>query len=72
MRLFFLLSLITAAGLHAETGRSAWLRYAELRGDMDGVKRVVRDGAERARSIARPVMAEVRRALGLYVGQNGS
>jgi len=42
-------------------------RYAELRADMDTVKRVVRDGAEHARSIARPVMAEVRAALGLYV-----
>jgi len=43
-------------------------RYAELRRDVDGVKRVVAEGAERARSIASGVMSEVRDALGLYIG----
>ena len=43
-------------------------RYAELAADMTKVERVVADGAERARGIASGVMAEVRDALGLYVG----
>jgi tryptophanyl-tRNA synthetase len=42
-------------------------RYAELRSDMGRVRRVVAEGAEHARGIARGVMAEVRDALGLYV-----
>ena len=43
-------------------------RYAELRSDMGRVKRVLADGAERARDIAKGVMGEVRDALGLYCG----
>jgi tryptophanyl-tRNA synthetase len=43
-------------------------RYAELQSDRGRVERVVKEGAERAREIARPVMAEVKDALGLYVG----
>jgi len=43
-------------------------RYAELKADMAQVEKVVADGAEHARSIARDVMTEVREALGLYVG----
>ncbi len=43
-------------------------RYAELKGDMGTVKRVIADGADRVRGIASGVMAEVRNALGLYVG----
>ena len=42
-------------------------RYARLKADMDGVKRVVADGAAHAREIASDVMTEVREALGLYV-----
>ncbi len=42
-------------------------RYAELKADMGRVKRVIADGAERASSVAKGVMAEVREALGLYV-----
>ena len=43
-------------------------RYAELKADTDRVRRVAAEGAERARGIAVGVMAEVRDALGLYVG----
>jgi len=43
-------------------------RYAELQADPEGVRRVVREGAERAQGIATQVMAEVKEALGLYVG----
>jgi len=43
-------------------------RYAELAADMTKVERVIADGAEHARGIASGVMAEVRDALGLYVG----
>jgi tryptophanyl-tRNA synthetase len=40
-------------------------RYAELRPDEDGLERVLADGAERARAIAEPVMAEARVAMGI-------
>jgi len=42
-------------------------RYARLKADTGGVKRVVADGAAHAREIASGVMTEVREALGLYV-----
>jgi tryptophanyl-tRNA synthetase len=42
-------------------------RYAELTSDMDYVKQVVAAGAERASTIAKETMAEVRSTLGLYV-----
>jgi len=42
-------------------------RYARLKADTGGVKRVVSDGAAHAREIASGVMTEVREALGLYV-----
>jgi tryptophanyl-tRNA synthetase len=40
-------------------------RYAELRPDEEGLERVLAAGAERARSIARPVIAEARAAMGI-------
>ena len=40
-------------------------RYAELRADEDGLERSLRAGAERAREIAGPTMAEVHSAMGL-------
>ncbi len=40
-------------------------RYAELRRDEDGLERMLQDGAERAREIAGPTMAEVHSAMGL-------
>jgi tryptophanyl-tRNA synthetase len=40
-------------------------RYAELRRDEQGLERTLADGAERARAIGRPVLAEVRRAMGI-------
>ncbi len=43
-------------------------RYAVLKADMGRVKSVVAEGAERVRGIASSVMAEVRSALGLYIG----
>lgn len=43
-------------------------RYRALRADMDQVKQVVSDGANRVQGIASAVMAEVKDALGLYVG----
>ncbi len=42
-------------------------RYAALKANPEQVRRVVADGAARARKIAAGVMAEVRSALGLYV-----
>jgi tryptophanyl-tRNA synthetase len=40
-------------------------RYAELRADEDALERTLRAGAERAREIAVPTMAEVHSAMGL-------
>jgi tryptophanyl-tRNA synthetase len=40
-------------------------RYAELRADEDALERMLRAGADRAREIAVPTMAEVRSAMGL-------
>ena len=40
-------------------------RYTELRADEDGLERALRAGAERAREIAVPTMAEVHSAMGL-------
>jgi tryptophanyl-tRNA synthetase len=40
-------------------------RYAELRADEEGLEGTLRAGADRAREIAEPTMAEVRAAMGL-------
>ena len=40
-------------------------RYTELRGDEERIEQALRQGAERARAIAQPVMAEVHSAMGL-------
>jgi tryptophanyl-tRNA synthetase len=40
-------------------------RYAELRPDEEGLERILADGAERARAIAQPMMAEVRGVMGI-------
>ena len=40
-------------------------RYVELRRDEDGLERTLQDGAERAREIAGPTMAEVHSVMGL-------
>jgi tryptophanyl-tRNA synthetase len=40
-------------------------RYSELRADEQGIERALAQGAERAREIAVPVMAEVRRVMGI-------
>jgi tryptophanyl-tRNA synthetase len=40
-------------------------RYAELRGDEQELERVLAEGAERARTIAQPVIADARRAMGI-------
>ena len=40
-------------------------RYRELRPDEEGLERTLAAGAERARAIAQPVMAEVRDAMGI-------
>ena len=40
-------------------------RYAELRPDEDGLEAILAGGAEKARAIARPVLAEARDAMGL-------
>jgi tryptophanyl-tRNA synthetase len=40
-------------------------RYRELRLDEEGLERTLADGAERARAIAAPVMAEVREVMGI-------
>jgi len=40
-------------------------RYRELRPDEDRIERVLAEGAERARAIAGPVMADVRQAMGI-------
>ncbi len=43
-------------------------RYLELRPDEEGLERALAQGAERARAIAQPVMAEVRTATGIGPG----
>jgi tryptophanyl-tRNA synthetase len=40
-------------------------RYAELRVDEDGLERTLAEGADRARTLAQPVIAEVRDAMGI-------
>jgi tryptophanyl-tRNA synthetase len=40
-------------------------RYAQLRGDEDGLERMLAAGAEKARAISAPVVADVRRAMGV-------
>jgi tryptophanyl-tRNA synthetase len=40
-------------------------RYAELRDDEDQLERILAAGAERARELARPVVADVREAMGV-------
>ena len=40
-------------------------RYGALRADEPALERVLREGAERARAIAAPVLVEVRRAMGV-------
>ena len=40
-------------------------RYTELRADEDGLERTLASGAEKARAIAAPVLADVRRAMGV-------
>jgi tryptophanyl-tRNA synthetase len=40
-------------------------RYAELRPDEAGIERTLAEGAERARELARPVIADVRHAMGI-------
>jgi tryptophanyl-tRNA synthetase len=40
-------------------------RYRELRPDEEGLERTLAEGAERARSIAVPMMADVHRAMGI-------
>jgi tryptophanyl-tRNA synthetase len=40
-------------------------RYAELRPDEEGLEATLAAGAERARELAQPVIAEVRRAMGI-------
>jgi tryptophanyl-tRNA synthetase len=46
-------------------------RYRELRQDEEGLERALGEGAERARAIAGPVMAEVREAMGIGPVQRG-
>jgi len=40
-------------------------RYAELRPDEEGLEAILAQGAERARALAQPLMAEVRAAMGI-------
>ncbi len=40
-------------------------RYAELRADEEGLERTLAEGADRARELAQPVIAEVRAAMGI-------
>jgi tryptophanyl-tRNA synthetase len=40
-------------------------RYEELRADEGRLEELLAEGAERARAIARPVVAEVRDAMGV-------
>jgi tryptophanyl-tRNA synthetase len=44
-------------------------RYAELRADEDELERILADGADRARSIARETLAEVREVMGVGPGR---
>jgi tryptophanyl-tRNA synthetase len=44
-------------------------RYAELRADEDELEAILADGAEKARALAEPTLAEVRKAMG--VGARG-
>ena len=43
-------------------------RYAELRPDEEGLERTLAEGAERARTLARPVITDVRGAMGIGPG----
>jgi tryptophanyl-tRNA synthetase len=40
-------------------------RYGQLRADEEGLERTLAEGAERARELARPLLAEVRGAMGI-------
>jgi tryptophanyl-tRNA synthetase len=40
-------------------------RYAALRPDEDALERILATGAEKARAICQPIVAEVRRAMGV-------
>jgi tryptophanyl-tRNA synthetase len=40
-------------------------RYQALRPDEEGLERTLAEGAERARVLAQPVMADVRRVMGI-------
>jgi tryptophanyl-tRNA synthetase len=40
-------------------------RYAELRPDEEGLERALAEGADRARTLAQPVIADVRGAMGI-------
>ena len=40
-------------------------RYAELRGDEAALEEILAAGAERARELCRPVLADVREAMGV-------
>jgi tryptophanyl-tRNA synthetase len=40
-------------------------RYRELRADEPGIEAALQEGADRAREIARPVLSEVRDAMGM-------
>jgi tryptophanyl-tRNA synthetase len=46
-------------------------RYAELRGDEDGLERTLAEGAEKARAIASQTMLDVRRAMGVGPVRSG-
>ncbi len=46
--------------------REARQRYEELLGHPEVIEGELRQGAERARQVARPFMAEIRRAVGIY------
>jgi tryptophanyl-tRNA synthetase len=46
-------------------------RYAELRPDEAGLERTLAEGAERARELARPIIAEVRQAMGIGAAVGG-
>jgi tryptophanyl-tRNA synthetase len=43
-------------------------RYGELRGDEDRLEQILAEGARRARELAAPTLAEVRRRMGLGPG----
>jgi tryptophanyl-tRNA synthetase len=46
-------------------------RYRELRGDEPGLERTLAEGAEKARSIAAPTLADVRQAMGVGPVRSG-